>query len=98
MLTTVSTLLLDACYICCATCADRPEVYSLHSVLVHRGDVHGGHYYAYIRPSADVANGQWAKFDDESVTLVDSSEVCVLLQLLVYSIREASGYNSLYTG
>jgi ubiquitin C-terminal hydrolase len=29
------------------------EVYVLHSVLVHIGDVNGGHYYAYIRPSAD---------------------------------------------
>lgn len=29
------------------------EVYVLHSVLVHIGDVNGGHYYAYIRPSAN---------------------------------------------
>lgn len=28
-----------------------PNVYALHSVLVHSGDVGGGHYYAYIRPS-----------------------------------------------
>jgi ubiquitin C-terminal hydrolase len=27
--------------------------YLLHSVLVHSGDVGGGHYYAYIRPSTD---------------------------------------------
>jgi uncharacterized UBP type Zn finger protein len=78
----------------CETCTDRPEVYTLHSVLVHRGDVHGGHYYAYIRPSADAANAQWAKFDDEAITLVDSSDVCVLLQLLVYSIREAFSYKT----
>lgn len=38
--------------------------YSLHSMLIHGGDVHAGHYYAYIRP-----NGleQWYKFDDEEV-------------------------------
>jgi hypothetical protein len=28
--------------------ADRPYVYTLHSVLVHRGDAQVGHYYAYI--------------------------------------------------
>lgn len=28
-----------------------PNKYLLHSVLVHSGDVGGGHYYAYIRPS-----------------------------------------------
>lgn len=28
------------------------DVYILHSVLVHIGDVNGGHYYAYIRPNA----------------------------------------------
>lgn len=28
-----------------------PNTYVLHSVLVHMGDVGGGHYYCYIRPS-----------------------------------------------
>ncbi|CAL5365161.1 unnamed protein product [Camellia sinensis] len=33
--------------------ADRSvrNLYTLHSVLVHSGGVHGGHYYAYIRPA-----------------------------------------------
>jgi hypothetical protein len=35
------------------------------SVLVHSGGVHGGHYYAYIRPTL---SDQWYKFDDERVT------------------------------
>jgi len=30
---------------------DKNNRYLLHSVLVHSGDVGGGHYYAYIRPS-----------------------------------------------
>jgi ubiquitin carboxyl-terminal hydrolase 7 len=49
--------------------ADRavPQDYRLHSVLVHSGDVHGGHYYVYI---ADV-DQQWLKFDDEIVTKQD---------------------------
>ncbi|KDO45124.1 hypothetical protein CISIN_1g0374611mg, partial [Citrus sinensis] len=33
--------------------ADRSvrNLYTLHSVLVHSGGVHGGHYYAFIRPT-----------------------------------------------
>eukprot|EP01018_Ginkgo_biloba_P006093 Gb_02821 [translate_table: standard] len=47
--------------------ADRSvrNLYTLHSVLVHSGGVHGGHYYALIRPTL---SDQWYKFDDERVT------------------------------
>ncbi|KMZ73737.1 hypothetical protein ZOSMA_141G00070 [Zostera marina] len=33
--------------------ADRRvrNLYTLHSVLVHNGNVHGGHYYVFIRPT-----------------------------------------------
>ncbi|XP_047971318.1 ubiquitin C-terminal hydrolase 12-like isoform X2 [Salvia hispanica] len=50
--------------------ADRRvcNLYTLHSVLVHSGGVHGGHYYAFIRPTL---SGQWYKFDDERVTKED---------------------------
>mmetsp|Transcript_19656 Transcript_19656/g.42954 ORF Transcript_19656/g.42954 Transcript_19656/m.42954 type:complete len:1106 (-) Transcript_19656:700-4017(-) len=41
------------------------NLYALHSVLVHSGGIHGGHYYAFIRPNLE---GQWYKFDDERVT------------------------------
>jgi len=40
-------------------------LYRLYSVLVHSGDVHGGHYYAYVRPTPKM---EWFKFDDERVT------------------------------
>uniref|UniRef100_A0A7S2Z4X2 ubiquitinyl hydrolase 1 n=1 Tax=Chloropicon laureae TaxID=464258 RepID=A0A7S2Z4X2_9CHLO len=43
--------------------------YTLYSVLVHSGGVHGGHYYAFIRPDGK----QWLKFDDEKVTKVSQS-------------------------
>jgi ubiquitin carboxyl-terminal hydrolase 7 len=45
--------------------ADRSvrNSYKLHSVLVHSGGVHGGHYYAFIRPDGK----RWCKFDDEKV-------------------------------
>lgn len=54
-----------------------PNKFLLHSVLVHAGDVGGGHYYAYIRPSSSYdysqtdkvdRDSQWFKFDDEHVT------------------------------
>ena len=45
------------------------NVYRLYSVLVHSGGVHGGHYYAYIRPN--VKGSEWFRFDDEKVTKED---------------------------
>ncbi|KAH7649926.1 ubiquitin carboxyl terminal hydrolase domain that is fused to a MATH domain [Cryptosporidium bovis] len=46
------------------------ETYILHTVVIHQGDVHSGHYYAYIRPNPD---SNWYRFDDEKVTLVSSA-------------------------
>lgn len=43
--------------------------YVLHSVLVHSGNVHAGHYYAYVRPDGRT---DWYKFDDTEVRKVDS--------------------------
>ena len=39
--------------------------YDLHTVLVHAGDVHSGHYYAFIRPKS---GSDWFRFDDEQVS------------------------------
>lgn len=54
--------------------ADRAQshVYKLHGVLVHSGDLHGGHYFALIKPEKD---GRWYKFDDDRVTPVTDKEV-----------------------
>ena len=54
--------------------ADRSSshVYKLHGVLVHSGDLHGGHYFALIKPEKD---GRWFKFDDDRVTPVTDKEV-----------------------
>lgn len=41
--------------------------YHLHGVLVHRGAVQSGHYYAFLRPRLDK---QWYKFDDSTVVKV----------------------------
>ncbi|KAG9295196.1 hypothetical protein G9A89_006177 [Geosiphon pyriformis] len=54
--------------------ADRskPQKYLLHGVLVHSGDLHGGHYFALLKPEKD---GKWLKFDDDRVTPVTDKEV-----------------------
>ncbi|GAA5992402.1 hypothetical protein JCM11641_002734 [Rhodosporidiobolus odoratus] len=54
--------------------ADRSEshLYKLHGVLVHSGDVHGGHYFVLIKPSA---GGRWLRFDDDRVVPVTDREV-----------------------
>jgi len=54
--------------------ADRSikYVYRLHSVLVHSGDLHGGHYCAFIQPKLD---GKWFKFDDDRVVPASKDNV-----------------------
>ena len=49
--------------------ADSSTRYRLYSVLVHAGGVHGGHYYAFIRP--EKSSGDWHRFDDSVVEPVD---------------------------
>ncbi|GJQ10479.1 hypothetical protein GpartN1_g2270.t1 [Galdieria partita] len=41
--------------------------YDLHAVLVHMGDIYGGHYYAFIRPNLLQDPDGWYKFDDDLV-------------------------------
>ncbi|KAF7793175.1 hypothetical protein EIP86_004284 [Pleurotus ostreatoroseus] len=50
----------------------QPWVYKLHGVLVHSGDLHGGHYFALIKPDRET---RWLKFDDDRVTPVTDREV-----------------------
>ncbi|KAJ2779694.1 ubiquitin-specific protease ubp15 [Coemansia javaensis] len=54
--------------------ADRSEpwTYALHGVLVHSGDLHSGHYFGLLRPTAAEA---WYRFDDDRVIPVLGSEV-----------------------
>ena len=43
-----------------------------NSVLVHSGELHAGHYCAFIRPEK---NGKWFKYDDDKVIPVTQREV-----------------------
>ena len=38
--------------------------FKLHSVLVHSGGMHGGHYYSYSRAQ----DNRWLKFDDDKAS------------------------------
>lgn len=48
------------------SCVENDVVnqYHLHSILVHRGNMDSGHYYAFIRPGMD---DRWFEFNDENV-------------------------------
>jgi hypothetical protein len=46
-------------------------IYKLHSVLVHYGDIHGGHYYSYVRPDCE---SDWFKFNDDRVSKASAAE------------------------
>ncbi|ODN03308.1 Ubiquitin carboxyl-terminal hydrolase 7 [Orchesella cincta] len=53
---------------------DSPQpkpTYTLHAVLVHSGDNHGGHYVVFLNPRGD---GKWCKFDDDVVSRCTKTE------------------------
>lgn len=54
--------------------ADKSEShkYNLHGVLVHTGDLTGGHYFAFVRPEE---RDEWFKFDDDRVTPATLNQV-----------------------
>ncbi|KAH7100498.1 hypothetical protein BKA62DRAFT_706491 [Auriculariales sp. MPI-PUGE-AT-0066] len=54
--------------------ADQSQswVYTLTGVVVHSGNLTGGHYYCYLKPSRET---RWLKFDDDRVTPASDREV-----------------------
>jgi ubiquitin carboxyl-terminal hydrolase 7 len=48
------------------------NVYNLHAVIVHSGEIDSGHYYTYLKPEV---KSKWYKFDDEVVSRADDQEV-----------------------
>ena len=54
--------------------ADRsqPWIYKLHGVFVHSGNLHGGRYFALIKPDREA---RWLKFVDDRVTPATDKEV-----------------------
>lgn len=53
----------DRKYLSQSSDPSKCNLYKLHSVLVHSGGTHGGHYFAFSRPDGC----QWLRFDDEKV-------------------------------
>ena len=51
---------------------DEVHAYRLHAVLIHSGDINGGHYFVYIRPTQAA---KWFKFNDEIVIQTDLKHV-----------------------
>ena len=49
----------------------EPYIYQLHGVLVHSGDFNAGHYYAFLKPTAE---GHFYRFDDDRVTRATAKE------------------------
>ncbi|XP_066936124.1 ubiquitin carboxyl-terminal hydrolase 7-like [Clytia hemisphaerica] len=54
--------------------SEPQPIYTLHAVLVHSGDNHGGHYVVYINQRGD---GKWYKFDDDVVSQATKKEAIV---------------------
>ena len=50
---------------------DCGSKYNLQSVIVHRGGLRSGHYYAYVDPKI---TGDWFLFNDESVQRATEKE------------------------
>ena len=42
--------------------------FHLHAILVHRGNLDYGHYYAFIRPN--ISDDRWYEFNDNKVSEV----------------------------
>lgn len=47
--------------------------YRLKGVVVHSGQASGGHYYSFVRETAE-PNSKWLKFDDCEVSEIDLSD------------------------
>ncbi|KAF1750080.1 hypothetical protein GCK72_016626 [Caenorhabditis remanei] len=58
-------------------------VYSLHAVLVHSGEFHGGHYVTFINVNLHesavdpTATAKWCKFDDDVVSRTTTDDAIV---------------------
>ncbi|KAI8149922.1 hypothetical protein BJV82DRAFT_647181 [Fennellomyces sp. T-0311] len=59
-------------YLDCEADRTQSHKYILHGVLVHTGDLTGGHYFAFVKPTKE---DRWLKFDDDRVIPATLREV-----------------------
>jgi ubiquitin carboxyl-terminal hydrolase 22/27/51 len=59
--------------------AQQGCLYSLFAVVVHKGDIQGGHYITYVR-----CGGSWFCCDDAWITLVEESEVAAAQAYMLF--------------
>lgn len=69
----------------------KDYVYHLQGVLVHSGNLNGGHYVAYIKPGKET---DWFKFNDSVVTKVSPKEA--ILDNYGDGIGNTSAYMLIY--
>ncbi|KAH3762718.1 5-methyltetrahydropteroyltriglutamate--homocysteine S-methyltransferase [Pelomyxa schiedti] len=51
---------------------ERPYVYELYAILIHRGSALGGHYYAYIKA---FDKNKWFEFNDSTVVEISFDDI-----------------------
>ncbi|CAM9721446.1 unnamed protein product [Lampetra planeri] len=67
-----------------STSQGEPAIYSLYSVLVHKGaDSNSGHYYCYNK----ISDGKWCRMNDSIMRLVDTKAAMSEQAYMLFYIR-----------
>lgn len=69
------------------------RTYELSGVVIHSGDVGGGHYYSYVK----LDNGDWYEFNDSTVSQIDIDNDSVKNILYGDGKSNTSGYILFYS-
>eukprot|EP00727_Mastigamoeba_balamuthi_P009974 m51a1_g56 putative ubiquitin carboxyl-terminal hydrolase 47-like isoform x2 (1178) ;mRNA; f:177637-182668 len=69
---------------------DRPYVYRLYGILIHRGSAMGGHYYAYIM---SFGSNKWYEFNDSTVSEITEDDIRKSYGESDNGAKSSSGYS-----
>ena len=67
----------------------QSAVYDLSSIIIHKGTLNFGHYYALVRPMIEKDPSYWVELNDKEVSAVSSFHAL--------KIGQQSGYLLIYT-